>query len=65
MGQIKVSLQASVGKGGEKSTKNGPGGASHAISPPGRFGGVTAIGSSDGPPAPTKFKSISKIIQNF
>ena len=39
----------SVGKGALKSRKNGPGGASTAIEPPGRFGGVVAIGSLLGP----------------
>lgn len=45
-------LHASVGNGGENPAKNGPGGASFAISPPGKFGGVTAIGWSLGPPPP-------------
>jgi len=42
-------LHASVGKGGSKSAKKGPGGASTAILPPGKLGGVVEIGSLLGP----------------
>jgi len=44
-----LSIQASVGKGGRKSLKNGPGGASLAMEPPTKFGALVPIGTSLGP----------------
>jgi hypothetical protein len=46
---LQKNLQASVGNGGLKSWKNGPGGAVLATFPPGKFGAAVDIGVSLGP----------------